>query len=293
MRVLVTGAGGQLGGDVMRCLRQRGMEAIGTVHKPGRGCTVMDLTREDQVQAVLQEYRPEAVIHCAAWTDVDGAERQENREQALQVNAGGTEVLARACGALGCKLAYVSTDYVFDGSGKRPWRPEDPAGPLSVYGEGKLAGETAVCRMTDRHFIVRTSWLFGPEGKCFPDTMLRLGAAGRTVSVVDDQIGRPTYSPDLAELLCAMIATERYGTYHASGEGAFVSWAGFAETIFRRAGLPGKVRSVSTEEYGKNLARRPKNSRLDCSSLTEKGFRRLPDWQDALGRFLRQRGYKE
>ncbi len=296
MRVLVTGVNGQLGYAVLRELLSRGQEAAGSGsslqprgEEPLPACPYlpMDLRRPEQIRRTLEIFRPEAVIHCGAWTAVDAAELPENRELVFAVNAGGTEALAGACAALGSKLLYVSTDYVFDGRGERPWHPDlDLPRPLNVYGQSKLAGEQALRRQTERFFLVRTSWLYGPNGGNFVRTMLRQGAVRKSVRVVEDQIGTPTYAPDLARLLADLIETERFGCYHAANEGGFLSWAAFAEEIFRRAGLETEVVPVSTAAYGRALARRPANSRLDTGKLKEAGFAPLPSWQDALDRYL-------
>ncbi len=291
----MTGANGQLGQDLLPQLLDRGHEAVGSGSAPfWRGAEEqpyvrMDLTDSAQTAAVLARLRPEAVIHCAAWTAVDAAEAPENRSRVWAINAEGTERLARACGELGCKLLYLSTDYVFDGQGTEPWRPDgqEPR-PLNEYGRSKLAGERAVLALAEKSFVVRISGLFGPHGRNFVKTMLRLGRERESVRVVDDQIGRPTYIRDLARLLADLIESEAYGIYHASNEGPYLSWAAFAGEIFRRAGLPARVIPVSTAEYGLSAAVRPLNSRLDTGKLTEKGFAPLPPWQDALERFLKE-----
>lgn len=296
MKVLVTGVNGQLGYAVLRELLSRGQEAAGSGSSlQPRGAELppdcpylpMDLRRPEQIRQTLELFRPDAVIHCGAWTAVDAAELPENRELVFAVNARGTEALAGFCGALGCKLLYVSTDYVFDGRGNRPWHPDlDLPRPLNVYGQSKLAGEQAVRRLAERFFIVRTSWLYGLNGDNFVRTMLRQGMGRKSVRVVKDQIGAPTYAPDLARLLADMIESERFGYYHAVNEGGFLSWAEFAGEIFRQAGLETQVVPVSTAEYGRSLARRPANSRLDTGKLSEAGFAPLPPWRDALDRYL-------
>ena len=294
MRILVTGVCGQLGYDVAAELVSRGLEAIGTDILPEAAdlpCAVsylsLDITDADAVFKAVEELRPDAVIHCAAWTAVDAAEEPENREKVFAVNAEGTRNLAVACKEFGCKMLYISTDYVFDGQGTEPWQPDcDRYAPLNVYGQSKLAGEMAVKELLERYFIVRIAWVFGKNGKNFVRTMLRGGKTHDTVRVVTDQIGTPTYTPDLAKLLVDMIQTEKYGIYHATNEGGFISWYDFTKEIYRQAGLPTEVLPVTTEEYGLSKAKRPFNSRLDKSKLTEQGFRRLPDWKDALHRYL-------
>ena len=294
MRILVTGVCGQLGYDVAAELASRGLEAVGTDILPEAAdlpCAVsylsLDITDADAVFKAVEELRPDAVIHCAAWTAVDAAEEPENREKVFAVNAEGTRNLAVACKEFGCKMLYISTDYVFDGQGTEPWQPDcDRYAPLNVYGQSKLAGEMAVKELLERYFIVRIAWVFGKNGKNFVRTMLRVGKTHDTVRVVTDQIGTPTYTPDLAKLLVDMIQTEKYGIYHATNEGSFISWYDFTKEIYRQAGLPTEVLPVTTEEYGLSKAKRPFNSRLDKSKLTEQGFRRLPDWKDALHRYL-------
>lgn len=278
MKVLVTGASGQLGFDVCRELRQRGIEHRGLSSKE------LDIRDGAAVQRMLEEYRPDAVIHCAAYTQVDRAE--EEPEQCFAVNALGTRNIARACAAVGAKLLYISTDYVFPGTGERPYEPEDETGPLGIYGKSKLEGEHAVRELLDRFFIVRISWAFGINGGNFIRTMLRLSETVDTVRVVADQVGSPTYTADLAPLLCDMIQTEKYGIYHASNEG-FCSWAELAEAVFAAAGRQTKVQRVTTAEYGAK-APRPHNSRLSKTKLPERGFCPLPWWQDGLKRFLEE-----
>ena len=278
MRVFVTGATGQLGRDVCRELDRRGAEYRGA------GSAELDVTDAAAVDAALEAFAPDAVIHCAAWTKVDAAEDQ--RAACWAVNAAGTANVAAACARLGAKLLYVSTDYVFPGDGEKPYRPSDPVGPLSVYGKSKLAGELAVQELTERHFIVRTSWVFGQNGNNFVKTMLRLSETKTELGVVADQIGSPTYTADLAPLLCDMIETEKYGVYHAANAGE-CSWAELAEEIFRLTGKSVKVDRLTTEQYPAK-APRPKNSRLDKSCLTAAGFAPLPDWHDALERCLKE-----
>ena len=276
MRVFVTGASGQLGREVCRELQERDCAVRGV------SSAELDITDAAAVHTALAAYAPDAVIHCAAYTAVDRAE--EEAALCRRVNADGTANIAATCAALGCKLLYVSTDYVFSGEGEAPWEVSDRPAPRSVYGESKLAGEQAVCAAVEKHFIVRTSWVFG-EGGNFVRTMLRLAESRREVSVVADQIGSPTYAADLAKLLCDMVETERYGTYHAANEG-FCSWADFAAAIFRTAGKDTRVRPITTAEYPAR-ARRPLNSRLSRRSLDEAGFARLPHWEDALRRYLK------
>ena len=303
MTVLVTGAAGQLGYDVMNALFRRGHTGVGS----GRAAAYagprdeapvsrmpyvsLDITDAAAVGRVLAEVRPDAVIHCAGWTDVDAAEEPGNLAQVRSVNVDGTRYLAHACKALGCKMLYVSTDYVFDGMGTLPWKPDwENLAPQNVYGQSKLDGELAVSDALDAYFIVRIAWLFGRNGKNFVKTMLNLGKKYETVRVVNDQIGTPTYSTDLARLLADMIETDKYGYYHATNEGGYISWCDFAREIFRQAGYQTRVIGVSTAEYGANKAVRPFNSRLDRSKLTEKGFEPLPTWQDALSRYLKEGG---
>lgn len=301
MKVLVTGVCGQLGHDVVNELAKRGHEAVGSDITPAYsgaddGSAVtrapyvqLDITDAGAVSRVLGEARPDAVIHCAAWTAVDAAEDNEDRVRAI--NAGGTEHIARACRAIGAKMMYISTDYVFDGQGETPWPPDcrDYA-PLSVYGRTKLEGEQAVASLLSAYFIVRIAWVFGVNGKNFIKTMLSLGQKHDALRVVCDQIGTPTYTLDLARLLVDMIETDKYGYYHATNEGGYISWADFAKEIFRQAGMPTKVMPVTTSEYGLSKAARPYNSRLDRRKLIESGFAPLPTWQDALSRYLREIG---
>jgi len=278
VKVFVTGASGQLGRDVCRELEKREI--------PFRGVSSRELDIRDReaVLAAVRDYAPDAVIHCAAWTAVDAAE--DEPEACFAVNAGGTAHVAAACAEIGAKLLYLSTDYVFPGDGERFYEPCDPTGPLSVYGRSKLAGEQAVREALDRHFIVRISWVFGAGGKNFVKTMLRLTETRTELGVVSDQIGSPTYTADLAPLLCDMIETEKYGTYHATNEGV-CSWADFAEEIFRQTGKKIYVNHLTTEQYPAK-APRPRNSRLSKACLDAAGFARLPDWTDALGRFLKE-----
>lgn len=284
MKVLVTGVKGQLGYDVVNELNKRGHEAVGV------DIEEMDITDKESVEKVLTEVNPEAVIHCAAWTAVDAAE--DNEDKVRLVNAYGTENIAKTCKKLGCKMTYISTDYVFDGQGEKPWKPDcKDYKPLSVYGQTKLEGELAVSSQLDKYFIVRIAWVFGKNGKNFIKTMLNVGKTHDIVKVVNDQIGTPTYTYDLARLLVDMIETEKYGYYHATNEGGYISWYDFTKEIFRQAGYNTKVVPVTTEEYGLSKAARPFNSRLDKSKLVENGFKPLPAWQDALSRYLKEIEY--
>ena len=299
MKIFVTGVAGQLGHDVMNELASRGHEGIGSDLLPqyagiADGSAVtrapyvpLDITDGEAVSRVLSEVKPDAVIHCAAWTAVDLAEDEDKRDKVRAINADGTRHIAQACRTLGCKLMYISTDYVFDGQGETPWQPDcTDYAPLNVYGQTKLEGELAVRELVERFFIVRIAWVFGLSGKNFIRTMLRLGETHASVRVVCDQIGTPTYTLDLARLLVNMIETEKYGVYHATNGGGYISWADFAQEIFRQAGMATQVVPVTTAEYGLSKAARPFNSRLDKTKLVESGFAPLPDWQDALGRYL-------
>lgn len=301
MRVFVTGAGGQLGHDVMNNLHARGYEGIGSDIAPvysgiadGSAVTTMpyialDITNAEAVRAVIAQVRPDVVVHCAAWTAVDLAEDADKVEKVRAINAGGTQNIANVCKELDCKMVYLSTDYVFDGQGEQPWLPDcKDYKPLNVYGETKLEGELAVANTLDKYFIVRISWVFGLNGKNFIKTMVNLGKTHDTLRVVCDQIGTPTYTLDLARLLVDMIETEKYGYYHATNEGGYISWYDFACEIFRQAGMNTKVIPVTTAEYGLSKAARPFNSRLDKRKLTEAGFNPLPNWQDALSRYLKE-----
>lgn len=276
MKVLITGVSGQLGHDAAKELTRRGVPFLGVSSKE------LDITNRDAVRRVMEDYRPDAVLHCAAWTKVDLAE--DEPEACMRVNADGTRHIAEACRERGAKLVYVSTDYVFPGTGERPWETDDPTGPLNVYGKSKLAGEDAVRKLVEKHFIVRTSWVIGEHGNNFVKTMLRLAETHDRLRVVGDQIGSPTFTADLAPLLCRMLETEKYGVYHATNEG-YCSWAELAESVFRLSGKDVAVERVSTEEYGAK-ALRPKNSRLSKRSLDAGGFARLPAWEDSLKRML-------
>ena len=298
MKVFVTGVNGQLGHDVMLELNKRGYEAIGSgsgeSYRADDEVALMpyiqvNITDGEKVRSVIEEIKPDAVVHCSAWTAVDAAEEEENREKVFALNAKGPENIARACHAVGAKMIYLSTDYVFDGTGERPWQPDDTVfAPLNVYGQSKLDGERAVAENMDRFFIVRIAWVFGKNGKNFVKTMLNVGQSHDTVRVVNDQIGTPTYTRDLARLLVDMLETEKYGYYHATNEGGYISWYDFAKEIYRQAGLNTKVIPVTTAEYGLSKAARPFNSRLDKTKLKEQGFTPLPDWRDALWRYLEE-----
>lgn len=301
MKVFVTGVAGQLGYDVMNELHERGYSGIGSdIHEFYNGTSdgsavntmpyrQLDITNESDVLKVLEEIKPDAVIHCAAWTAVDLAEDVENVDKVRAINAGGTKNIAGACKKLDCKMTYISTDYVFDGQGKEPWKPDcKDYKPLNVYGMTKLEGEKAVASILEKYFIVRIAWVFGAKGKNFVKTMLNVGKKYDTVRVVNDQIGTPTYTYDLAKLLVDMIETEKYGYYHATNEGGYISWFDFTCEIFRQAGYTTNVVPVTTEEYGLSKAARPFNSRLDKSKLIEAGFQPLPTWQNALKRYLKE-----
>ena len=286
MKVLVTGVAGQLGHDVMHELKKRGIEAIGT-DVQGACDVILDITDAAAVGAALREIRPDALIHCAAWTAVDAAEDQAALVH--DINAGGAANLAAACKEIGCKMMYISTDYVFDGQGTAPWQPDcKDYKPLNVYGQTKLEGEQAVASALEKYFIVRIAWVFGKNGKNFVKTMLNLGKKYDTLRVVSDQIGTPTYTFDLARLLVDMIETDKYGYYHATNQGGYISWYDYTCEIFRQAGYSTNVVPVTTAEYGLSKAARPFNSRLDKSKLVEAGFEPLPPWQDALARYLRE-----
>ncbi len=276
MKVLVTGVKGQLGYDVVNELGKRNIEAIGV------DIDEMDITDAKSVDLVIKGANPDAVIHCAAYTAVDAAE--DNVDLCRRVNRDGTENIARVCKELDCKMIYISTDYVFDGEGTRPWEPDDKQTPLNVYGQTKYEGELAVLNNLEKYFIVRIAWVFGVNGKNFIKTMLNLAKTRNEISVVNDQFGSPTYTYDLAKLLVDMVLTDKYGIYHATNEG-IISWYEFACEIFKQAGIEMKVNPVSSDQYPAK-AKRPSNSRMSKEKLTENGFDRLPTWQDALSRYL-------
>lgn len=299
MVIFVTGVNGQLGHDVMNELAKRGYEGIGSDVAPaysgmadGSAVTTMpyislDITDNQAVQDVISQVHPDAVIHCAAWTDVDMAEDDDKIAKVRAVNAYGTQYIASACKQIDCKMVYISTDYVFDGQGTTPWQPDcKDYKPLNVYGQTKLEGELAVANTLEKYFIVRIAWVFGQNGKNFIKTMLNVGKIHDTVRVVNDQIGTPTYTFDLARLLVDMIETDKYGYYHATNEGGYISWYDFTREIFRQAGYTTKVIPVTTAEYGLSKAARPFNSRLDKRKLAANGFTPLPDWKDAVRRYL-------
>ena len=301
MKVFVTGVGGQLGHDVVNELASRGIEAVGSDIAPqysgiADGTAVcsapyrqLDITDAAAVRSILEEVNPDAVIHCAAWTAVDAAEDEDKQALVRKINAEGTENIAKVCKALSCKMMYISTDYVFNGQGETPWQPDcKDYAALNVYGQTKLEGELAVSSLVEKFFIVRIAWVFGKNGNNFIKTMLNVGKKYDTLRVVNDQIGTPTYTLDLSRLLVDMIVTDKYGYYHATNEGGYISWYDFACEIFRQAGMTNTVIPVTTEEYGISKAARPFNSRLDKSKLTENGFTPLPTWQDALSRYLNE-----
>ena len=301
MTVFVTGVGGQLGHDVMNELNKRGYEGIGSDIAAsysgiadGSPVTAMpyiqlDITDQAMVKQVLTQVKPDVVIHCAAWTAVDLAEDPDNVDKVRAINVEGTRNIAEVCKALNCKMVYTSTDYVFDGMGTEPWQPDcKDYKPLNVYGQTKLEGEQAVANTLEKYFIVRIAWVFGRNGNNFIKTMLNVGKKFDTLRVVNDQVGTPTYTYDLSRLLVDMIETEKYGYYHATNEGGYISWYDFACEIFRQAGYDTKVVPVTTAEYGLSKAARPFNSRLDKSKLQENGFAILPTWQDALKRYLQE-----
>ncbi len=297
--VLVTGVAGQLGHDVMNELHKRGIEATGSDLAPqyagiadGSAVTQMpyasmDITDAEAVKAVMAQVKPEAVIHCAAWTAVDAAEDEDKKDKVFAINVSGTRNIAECAKETGAKMLYLSTDYVFNGQGEEPWQPDcKDYKPLNHYGVTKLEGEKAVSGLLDKFFIVRIAWVFGLNGKNFVKTMLNVGKTHDEVRVVNDQIGTPTYTLDLARLLVDMILTDKYGYYHATNEGGYISWYDFTKEIYRLAGLDTKVIPVTTAEYGLSKAARPYNSRLDKSKLVKNGFEPLPDWRDALKRYL-------
>lgn len=304
MKVLVTGVAGQLGHDVMNELHKRGYEGVGSDIAPqysgaddGTAVTKMDyvqmdITNSEEVTETIKKVNPDVVVHCAAWTAVDLAEESENKDKVMAINVGGTENIAKVCKELDCKMVYISTDYVFDGYGTRPWEEDcKDYAPLNVYGESKLMGEKVVSLNLEKYFIVRIAWVFGVNGNNFIKTMLKVGKKFDTLKVVNDQIGTPTYTYDLSRLLVDMIETDKYGYYHATNEGGYISWYDFACEIFKQAGYKTKVNPVTTEEYGVSKARRPFNSRLNKTKLVDNGFTPLPDWKDALSRYLKEIDY--
>lgn len=301
MRVLVTGVGGQLGHDVMNELNIRGHEGVGSDISEqysggddGSAVTKMtyvqlDITDRAAVEKIIRKFRPDAVVHCAAWTAVDLAEDEDKIDKVRAINADGTANIAKVCKSIDAKMIYISTDYVFDGQGTEPWQPDcKNYNPLNVYGRTKLEGELAVSGTLDKYFIVRIAWVFGVNGKNFIKTMLDVGKTHDTVCVVNDQIGTPTYTYDLARLLVDMAESDKYGYYHATNEGGYISWYDFTCEIYRQAGLNTEIVPVTTREYGLSKAARPFNSRLDKSKLAQNGFKPLPVWQDALSRYLKE-----
>lgn len=310
MKVLVTGVAGQLGHDVMNELAKRGYEGVGTDLAEtysgvadGTAVTTMpyvsmDITDAEAVEKNIKDLSPDVVVHCAAWTAVDLAEDEDKQAKVRAINVGGTDNIAKACKKVDAKMVYISTDYVFDGQGETPWDPDcKDYKPLNVYGQTKLDGELAVSNTLEKYFIVRIAWVFGKNGNNFIKTMLKVGENHDKLTVVNDQIGTPTYTFDLARLLVDMIETEKYGYYHATNEGGYISWYDFAVEIFRQAAALGReaydedhltVAPVTTAEYGVSKAARPFNSRLDKSKLATNGFELLPTWQDALKRYLEE-----
>ena len=283
MKVLVTGVKGQLGFDVVKELKKRGYDAVGV------DINEMDITDAEKVTEVITDVNPDVVVHCAAWTAVDAAEDEENIPKVRAINVSGTQNIADVCKNINCKMIYISTDYVFNGLGTEPWQADcREYDPLCVYGQTKLEGELAVSQTLDKYFIVRIAWVFGKNGNNFIKTMLNVGKKFDTVRVVNDQIGTPTYTYDLARLLVDMAETDKYGYYHVTNEGGYISWYDFTCEIFKQVGYDTEVVPVTTEEYGLSKAVRPFNSRLDKSKLTENGFKPLPVWQDALERYLKE-----
>ena len=299
MKIFVTGVCGQLGHDVVNNAVARGYEAVGSDIQSvysgvadGSAVTSapyvqLDITDRDAVFSVIEEIKPNVIIHCAAWTAVDAAEDDDNKAKVHSINALGTKYIAEAAKSVDAKMLYLSTDYVFDGKGDRPWEPDDKCyAPLNIYGQSKLDGEFAVSSILDKYFIVRIAWVFGLNGKNFIKTMINVGKTHDTVRVVNDQIGTPTYTLDLSRLLVDMVETDKYGYYHATNEGGYISWYDFCVEFYKQYGLDTKVIPVTTEEYGLSKAARPYNSRLDKSKLVESGFVPLPDWKDAVRRYL-------
>ena len=301
MKIFVTGVGGQLGHDVVNDAVKRGHEAVGSdiassysgIQDNSAVVTAsyvqLDITDQEAVKKTIEEIRPDAIIHCAAWTAVDAAEDEENKPKVDAINHLGTQYIAEAAKAVNAKMLYLSTDYVFDGKGTRPWNPDDKVfKPLNYYGQTKLEGEMAVANTLKKFFIVRIAWVFGLNGKNFIKTMINVGKSHDTVRVVNDQIGTPTYTLDLSRLLVDMIETEKYGYYHATNEGGYISWYDFCVEFYRQYGLETKVIPVTTSEYGLSKAARPYNSRLYKGKLIEAGFKPLPDWKDAVQRYLQE-----
>lgn len=301
MKIFVTGVAGQLGHDVMNELASRGYVGVGTDLaesysgiQDGTYVTMaeyvsLDITNSEAVMNTIKSVKPDVVVHCAAWTAVDLAEDEDKQAKVKAINVDGTQNIADACKEIDAKMVYISTDYVFDGQGTEPWQPDcKDYKPLNVYGETKLGGELAVSNTLSKYFIVRIAWVFGKNGNNFIKTMLNVGKKFDTLKVVNDQIGTPTYTYDLARLLVDMIETDKYGYYHATNEGGYISWYDFACEIFKQAGYTNTVIPVTTNEYGLSKAARPFNSRLDKSKLVENGFKPLPTWQDALVRYLKE-----
>lgn len=301
MKIFVTGVAGQLGHDVMNELASRGYVGVGTDLaesysgiQDGTYVTMaeyvsLDITNSEAVMNTIKSVKPDVVVHCAAWTAVDLAEDEDKQAKVKAINVDGTQNIADACKEIDAKMVYISTDYVFDGQGTEPWQPDcKDYKPLNVYGETKLGGELAVSNTLSKYFIVRIAWVFGKNGNNFIKTMLNVGKKFDTLKVVNDQIGTPTYTYDLARLLVDMIETDKYGYYHATNEGGYISWYDFACEIFKQAGYTNTVIPVTTKEYGLSKAARPFNSRLDKSKLVENGFKPLPTWQDALVRYLKE-----
>lgn len=293
MKAFVTGVGGQLGHDVMDELAKRGYEGIGSDILPSVDTEYpyvqLDITNAEAVEKAISEVNPDVVVHCAAWTAVDAAEDEENKPKVKAINVDGTQNIANVCKKLDCKMIYISTDYVFNGQGTEPWTPDcKDYAPQNVYGQSKLDGELAVANTLDKYFIIRIAWVFGVNGKNFIKTMLNVGKTHDEVRVVCDQIGTPTYTLDLSRLLVDMAETEKYGYYHATNEGGYISWYDFTVEIYKQAGMSTKVTPVTTAEYGLSKAARPFNSRLDKSKLVENGFTPLPAWQDAVARYLKE-----
>lgn len=292
MKVFVTGVCGQLGYDVMNELAKRNIEAVGSdikeICEHDFTYVTLDITNQIMVNKVVNEIKPDVIVHCAAWTAVDAAEDEDKKELVKNINVNGTKFIAEAAKAVNAKMVYISTDYVFDGQGETPWQPDSKDyAPLNVYGQTKLEGELAIANTLDNYFIIRIAWVFGLNGNNFIKTMLNLSTKYKEIRVVNDQVGTPTYTFDLARLIVDMIQTEKYGYYHVTNEGGYISWYDFAKEIFKQANVEMKVIPVTTEEYGVSKAKRPFNSRLDKSKLIENGFKPLPTWQNALSRYLK------